>query len=99
MAIGQNKVVTMNYTLRDSEGNVSQTTHNPEPFQYLRGNNQTLPNLEKKMDTMIICSKKNIKIAAKDAYREYNYLAVQQVDKRNIPKGVDLQVGMEFVAN
>jgi len=99
MAIGQNKVVTMNYTLRDSEGNVIQTTNNREPFQYLSGNNQILPNLEKEIDTMIIGSKKNIKIAAKDAYGEYNDLAVQQVDKRNFPKGVDLQVGMEFVAN
>src|SRR5690606_34216281 len=69
-----------------------------EPFQYLSGNNQILPNLEKEIDTMLIGSKKNTKIAAKDAYGEYNDPAVQQVDKRNFPEGVDLQVGMASVA-
>ncbi|RPI71393.1 MAG: peptidylprolyl isomerase [Ignavibacteriales bacterium] len=99
MAIGQNKVVSMNYTLKDKEGNVIQTTDKREPFQYLSGNQQILPNLEKEIDNMIIGSKKNVKIPAKDAYGEYNEQAVQQIDKKTFPDDIELQVGMEFVAN
>lgn len=99
MAIGQNKVVTMNYTLKDSDGNVIQTTDRKEPFQFLSGNKQILPNLEKEIDGMIIGSKKFVKIAAQEAYGEYNEQAVQQIDKKNFPGDVNLQVGMEFVAN
>ncbi len=99
MAIRQNKVVTMNYTLKDSEGNIIQTTGNGEPFQFLSGNQQILPKLEIEIENMIIGSKKNVKIIANEAYGEYSEQAVQQANKNNFPKDVDLQVGMEFVAN
>ncbi len=99
MAIGKNKVVTMNYTLKDFEGNVIQTTGKEEPFQFLSGNKQILPKLEQEINNMIIGSQKNVKIAAKEAYGEYDEQAVQQVSKNNFPKDIDLVVGMEFVAN
>jgi FKBP-type peptidyl-prolyl cis-trans isomerase SlyD len=99
MAIGENKVVTMNYTLKDTQGNIIQTTDTKEPFQFLSGNKQILPKLEQEIDRMIIGSKKNVKIAAKEAYGEYSEQAIQQVEKKNFPNDVDLQVGMEFVAN
>ena len=99
MAIGQNKVVTMNYTLKDGQGNVVQTTDNKEPFQFMSGNKQILPKLEEEIDAMIIGSKKNVKIPAKEAYGEYSEQAVQQVKKENFPANVKLKTGMEFMAN
>jgi FKBP-type peptidyl-prolyl cis-trans isomerase SlyD len=72
MAIGQNKVVTMNFTLKDEQGNLIQTTNSKEPFQFLIGNQQILPKLEEEIDNMIIGSKKNVKIPAKEAYGEYS---------------------------
>lgn len=99
MAIGQNKVITMNYTLKDNDGNIIQTTENKEPFSFLTGNRQILPKLETEIDGMIIGSKKNVKIPANEAYGEYSEQAIQQVNKNNFPGNVDLKVGMEFVAN
>ena len=99
MALAQNKVVTMNYTLKDDQGNIIQTTNNSRPFQFLSGNQQILPKLEAEIDAMIIGSKKNVKIAAAEAYGEYSKQAIQQVKKESFPADVDLKVGMEFVAN
>jgi FKBP-type peptidyl-prolyl cis-trans isomerase SlyD len=99
MAIGQNKVVTMNYTLKDEQGNVIQTTDNKEPFRFMSGNKQILPKLEEEIDVMIIGSKKNVKIPAKEAYGEYTEQAIQQVKKANFPQDVELKVGMEFISN
>ena len=99
MAIGQNKVVTMNYTLKDEQGNVIQTTDNKEPFRFMSGNKQILPKLEEEVDAMIIGSKKNVKIPAKEAYGEYTEQAIQQVKKANFPQDVELKVGMEFISN
>jgi len=99
MAIGQNKVVTMNFTLKDEQGKIIQTTNNNSPFQFLSGNQQILPKLEEEIDHMIIGSKKNVKIPAKEAYGEYSEQAVQQVSKNNFPKDIELEVGMEFIAN
>lgn len=99
MAIGQNKVITMNYTLKDEEGNVIQSTDNANPFRFLSGNKQILPKLEEEINNMIIGSKKNVKIPSTEAYGEYTEQALQQVNKNNFPKDIDLQVGMEFMAN
>lgn len=99
MAIGHNKVVTMNYTLKDADGKVIQTTDRNEPFQFLSGNHQILHKLEMEIDNMIIGSKKKVKIPAEEAYGEYDEQAIQQVSRNNFPKHPDLQIGMEFVAN
>lgn len=99
MSIGQNKVVTMNYTLKDDTGNVIQSTEKKEPFRFMSGNKQILPKLEEEIDAMIIGSKKNVKIPAKEAYGEYTEQAIQQVKKSNFPQDVELKVGMEFISN
>jgi len=99
MALGQNKVVTMNYILKDDQGNIIQTTDKRESFQFMSGSQQILPKLEEEINAMIIGSKKNVKIPAKEAYGEYSEQAIQQVKKESFPADVDLKVGMEFVAN
>jgi FKBP-type peptidyl-prolyl cis-trans isomerase SlyD len=72
MAIGANKVVTLNYKLSDDLGNVIQTTNVNEPFVYLSGNNQILPKLEEAIDSMLIGGKKNIGLNSSDAYGDYD---------------------------
>ena len=98
MAIGANKVVTLNYKLTDDQGNVLQTT-NEEPFIYLSGNNQILPKLEEQIDTMLIGGKKNIELNSSDAYGDYDEKAVQQVKKEEFPEGSNLQEGMQYMAH
>ena len=93
MAIGQNKVVTMNYTLKDMQGNVIQSTDQKEPFQFLSGNQQILPKLENEIDNMIIGSKKNVKIPAPEAYGEYNDELVLAIKKEEFPEDINPEVG------
>jgi FKBP-type peptidyl-prolyl cis-trans isomerase SlyD len=99
MAIGTNKVVTLNFTLKDEEGNVIESTENAEPFQFISGNNQILPKLEEEVDRMLIGTKKKININPADAYGEYNQQAVQKIDKKEFPENMKLEEGMRFVAN
>ncbi len=99
MAIGANKVVTVNYKLSDDEGNLIQKTNVDEPFVYLSGNNQILPKLEQEIDTMLIGGKKNIGLDASEAYGDYDDNAVQNVKRHEFPEGTDLEKGMEFMAN
>lgn len=99
MSIEQNKVVTFDYTLKDDEGNILDTTEGASPFSFLSGKGQILPKLEDEINTMIIGSKKQVKIAASDAYGEYNEQAVQQVERSNFPAETELKPGMQFVAN
>ena len=99
MAIGANKVVTLNYKLSDDQGNVIQTTNKNEPFVYISGNNQILPKLEEVINGMLIGSKKNIELSSSDAYGDYDEKAVQQVKKEEFPEDANLEAGMEYMAH
>ncbi len=99
MPIGVNKVVTMNFTLTDDEGNVLDTTDHGGPFSYLSGNNNILPKLEDAIDSMIIGTKKQIRLEAADAYGIYNEQIVQVVGKENFPEDFELEVGLSYVAS
>ncbi|HMN50099.1 MAG TPA: peptidylprolyl isomerase [Ignavibacteriaceae bacterium] len=99
MAIEPNKVVTMNFTLTDDQGNVLDTTDNGGPFSYMTGSNMILPKLEEAVSGMIIGTKKNIKLDAVDAYGNYNEQIVQVVGKENFPEDFELEVGMSYMAS
>ncbi len=99
MPIGANKVVTMNFTLTDDEGNVLDTTDHGSPFSYLSGNNNILPKLEEAIDSMIIGTKKQISLVSTDAYGNYNEEIVQVVGKENFPEDFELEVGLSYVAS
>jgi FKBP-type peptidyl-prolyl cis-trans isomerase SlyD len=99
MPIGANKVVTMNFTLTDDEGNVLDTTDHGGPFSYLSGSNNILPKLEEAIDSMIIGTKKQISLVSTDAYGNYNEEIVQVVGKENFPEDFELEVGLSYVAS
>ena len=99
MAIAQNKVVTMNFTLTDDLGNVLDTTDQGGPFSYISGNGMVLPKLEEAVNGMIIGTKKSLKLSAADGYGNYNEEALQVVGKENFPEDFVLEVGMEYMAS
>ncbi len=86
MAIGINKVVTLNFTLRDQHGNILDSTEGEEPFSFLSGHQNILPKLESEIDSMLIGSKRTITIKAADAYGEYKDEIVQVVGKEEFPE-------------
>jgi len=99
MAIGINKVVTLNFTLRDQHGNILDSTEGEEPFSFLSGHQNILPKLESEIDSMLIGSKRTITIKAADAYGEYNDEIVQVVGKEEFPEEFLLEVGMQYIAS
>jgi FKBP-type peptidyl-prolyl cis-trans isomerase SlyD len=94
-----NKVITMNYTLKDNEGVVIDTTEDKGAFSFISGANQILPKLEEQIGTMLIGSKKNVKLSAEEAYGVYDESAIQKVEKSTFPADTPVEVGMGFVAN
>jgi FKBP-type peptidyl-prolyl cis-trans isomerase SlyD len=99
MPIGVNKVVTMNFTLTDDTGNVLDSTDAGGPFSYISGTGTVLPKLEEAVSIMMIGTKKQLKLEAKDGYGEYNEDAVQAVGKENFPEDFILEAGMEYMAS
>ena len=99
MSVEINKVITFNYTLKDEEGTVLDSSTNKEPLSFLSGKNHILPKLEEALNGMIIGSKKNVKISAGDAYGEYTEDAIQKIKMDQFPKEANIEVGMTYIAN
>ena len=99
MAKELNKVVTLNFTLSDETGNVLDSTDQGGPFSYISGSGMVLPKLEEAVNGMIIGTKKQLKLDAKDGYGEYNEDAIQAVGKENFPQDFILEAGMEYMAS
>jgi FKBP-type peptidyl-prolyl cis-trans isomerase SlyD len=99
MAIEHNKVVTLNFTLKDDEGNILDSTETGGLFSYIAGKNMILPKLEESVNSMIIGTRRQLKFEAKDGYGDYNEDAVQVVGKENFPEDFILEAGMEYMAS
>jgi FKBP-type peptidyl-prolyl cis-trans isomerase SlyD len=99
MPIAENKVVTLNFTLTDDAGNVLDSTDHEGPFSFISGKGMVLPKLEEAVSVMMIGTKKQLMLNAKDAYGEFNEDAVQAVGKENFPEDFILEAGMEYMAS
>ena len=99
MLVKPNQVVTINFTLKNSEGEILESTKDHTPLAFISGHNQILPKIEETAGEMLIGSKKNIVLAPPDAYGEYDESAVQMLDKKEFPDDIKLEEGMNFVAN
>jgi len=99
MALQANKVVTFNYTLKDENGEMLDSTEKDGPFSFITGNMQVLPGLEEALGSMIIGSKKNIKLAAADAYGEYDENAIQKLNRGMFPEEAELEIGRTYFAH
>jgi FKBP-type peptidyl-prolyl cis-trans isomerase SlyD len=95
MQIAQNAVVLMNYTLTDDKGQKLDSSDGT-PLAYLHGNGNLIPGLERELEGKSAGDKLSVKIAAADAYGEYDKALIQRVPRRAL-KGVgNLHVGMQL---
>jgi len=95
-SIQNGKVVSFSYILRDEKGNIIEQTQPGQEMEYLHGNQNIIPGLEKELNGMKVGEMKNVKVKAKDAYGEFNDELIFKVPLANFPKEVTLEVGMEF---
>jgi len=99
VSLDPNKVISFNYTLKDDQGAVIESTTNKQPLTFISGQNQIIPKLEEALNGMLIGGKKNVKVEAAEAYGEYDEKAIQNVKKEQFPAEAKLEVGMRYVAN
>jgi FKBP-type peptidyl-prolyl cis-trans isomerase SlyD len=93
MEILKNTVVTLDYTVRDPDGNVVDDGANP--LVYLHGGYDAIfPLLEEKLHGMKTGEKLNIKLQPDDAFGEYDESLVLVEDRELFP--ADIEVGMAF---
>lgn len=97
MQITQDKAVVLNYTLKDVDGSVLESSVGSEPLAYLHGHNNIIVGLEKELEGKSQGDSIEATIAPEEAYGERNKDMVQVVD-RNLFEGMDVDPGTQFQA-
>lgn len=84
--------VTIQYTVKDSEGTLVDDTQ--EPVQYTHGQNQIFPALEENLLGREAGDSFEIELSAEEAYGEYDENATQRVSITSLESVEDLDIGM-----
>jgi FKBP-type peptidyl-prolyl cis-trans isomerase SlyD len=98
MQIAKDKVVSIEYTLKDDEGTLLDTSQGRDPLAYLHGAGNIIPGLEQALEGKQAGESLSVRIDPKDAYGERSD-ELQQVVPRQLFQGVEtLEPGMQFQA-
>lgn len=98
MVIGDQKVVSIHYTLTNDDGEVLDASAEDSPLSYIHGTGSIIPGLEKQLTGKSAGDKLSVSVKPADAYGDRSENLVQQLP-REVFKGVDeISEGMQFQA-
>lgn len=98
MQIAKDKVVSIDYTLKNDDGLVLDTSEGREPLSFIQGNGQLIPGLEEELEGKVKNDKLNVSIPPEKGYGKRSEQMVHVVDKSNFEAGANIEVGMQFQA-
>jgi len=98
MAIAQNSVVTIHYTLKDDAGEVIDSSREGDPIAYLHGHGNLVPGLERELEGKSTGDKVNVSVTPEHGYGDYDKQLVQQVPRRALQGIANVRVGMRLQA-
>ncbi len=99
MEITKNKVVKIDFTLKNDEGSVIDSSQNGGPLAYLHGLGQLIPGLEKELEGKKTGDKVKVSIPPEEAYGKRNDQMIQRVSKNDLPSEEEIVVGSQFQAD
>jgi len=97
MQIANDKAVLLNYTLKDTDGAVLESSVDADPLAYLHGHGNIIVGLEKELAGKSAGDKLEVTVEPAEAYGEHSADMVQVVD-RSLFEGMDVAPGIQFQA-
>jgi FKBP-type peptidyl-prolyl cis-trans isomerase SlyD len=97
MQIESHKVVTMNYTLTDNDGNIIDQSGDAG-FAYLHGANNIIPGLESALTGKQAGDELQVSVTPNQAYGERDPAKTQSVPRNMFPADTEIEPGMQFHA-
>jgi FKBP-type peptidyl-prolyl cis-trans isomerase SlyD len=99
MTIQKDKVVTMHYHLTNSDdGQVLDSSRGSDPLIYLHGTGSIISGLEQELAGLDVGATKTVRVAAADAYGDYDEEMVQTLPREEFTGIDNLEVGMRLQA-
>lgn len=98
MIIGKNKVVAIEYTLKNASDEIIDTSVGAEPLEYLHGYGMLISGLEKELEGKTEGDELSVVIEPAEAYGERREDLIFDVDRSNFEEGSKIEEGMQFEA-
>lgn len=99
MKISKDKMVKISYTLKNSAGDVIDSSENNEPLEYIHGYNKIIPGLERALLDHDVDDVLSVVVDPADAYGDYDKTLVITVPKSQFDTDVEIETGMQFQAD
>ena len=98
MQISKNKVVSIDYTLTDDQGQVIDSSKGQAPLAYIHGAGNIIPGLEDALEGKQQGDALNVTVAPENGYGMRNEELLQVIPRDRFVGVEDLAVGMQFQA-
>ncbi|GAA5218848.1 peptidylprolyl isomerase [Corallincola platygyrae] len=98
MTVAENKVVSINYEVKDADGQILDASNEGAPLEYLHGSGNLIPGLENALTGLEAGASFNIIVEPKDGYGEVMQELIQEVPKSAFQQTEEILEGMAFTA-
>ncbi len=99
MLVAKDKVVAIDYTLKDSDGQILDQSEAGQPLSYLHGAGMIIEGLEAALEGKVADDEVQVIVEPSDGYGEFEEELRQQVPRSEFADIEDLAVGMQFRVN
>jgi FKBP-type peptidyl-prolyl cis-trans isomerase SlyD len=92
--VQQDAVVAIDYTLKDSNGHLIDSSEGLAPLEYLHGHNNLIPGLEKELLGLSAGDEKQVVVPPEQAYGPRQENATQIIPSEAFPPDMQVEPGM-----
>lgn len=85
--------VKVHYTLKDSKGDLVESSRDSQPIEFTIGEGNVIPGFEKGIIGMAITETKTVTISPEDAYGRHDEKKVFEFERKNAPGDFDPPIG------
>ena len=98
MQVAENRVVTLDYTLTDLEGEVIDSSEEGGPLAYIHGCGELLEGLESALDGKSVDEEFQVILGPDEAYGRRDEELISVLGRTDFEGVADIEVGMQFEA-
>ena len=96
LTIQKNSVVSIDYTLKNNEGTVIDTSSGRSPLTYMHGSGALIPGMENALEGKSEGDDFSISIEPTEAYGDHDKNLLHKVDRKELEHLPNLETGMEI---
>lgn len=89
-------VVRVHYTGRLDDGSVFDSSHGREPLEFTLGSGQVIAGFDRAVSGMEVGETRSARVPAEEAYGERRDDLLLEIDREQIPEGIDVEVGTQL---